>query len=268
MKKIIYISIIFTFLAACTQKNSDFFPSETSTSETLSGQTIKYNIQLSSAANTPDSTFSVKGTIAYLNMNDSIYTDTANTEGLLTFGHLADGEISVHLENPNFFSYSYIIKLKSDTIIYNTKNYRNVSTIVKLLPKSTQTQGFVTGILQADTNALINGNENINQNISLFATLSDSTQKSFAQPFKQQNIVDAWFELPLFYTLSNKNNFTLELPATNQGLNWLISADNFVAQKVTPSDTITSVYNLNPVEIKLHPQSNTALKLIFIEINK
>lgn len=264
MKKLIYISIIFSFLAACTQKNSDFFP-ETPVNENLSGQTIKYNIQLSSAANTPDSTLSVQGTIAYLNMNDSIYTDTANADGLLTFGHLADGEISVHLENPNFYSYSYIIKLKSDTTIYNTQNYRNVSTLVKLLPKSTQTQGIVTGIIQADTNALINGNENINQNITLFATLSDSTQKSFAQAFNQQNIIDAWFELPLFYTYSSKENFSLQLPATNQGLNWLISADNFVAQKVTPSDTITSIYGLNPVEINLYPQSNTALKLIFIE---
>ncbi len=266
IKRVIIFLVSLVFMSACTQKNADFFPVESKTSnESLNGRAIKYNILLSSAANSTDSIYSTKGAIAHLTMNDWVYTDTADENGILTFGHLAAGNIVVRIEDSLFYTYNYIINLNADTsTIFDTQNFRNISTIVRLLPKANLLSGKLSGFIQADTNLQVIGLENVARNLSIHARLSDSVQMLFAGISENQNILDAWFEFPAFFATAQSGFFTFNLPVSSQGLEWQISADAFVGGFINATgDTSIVLFSTQGTRVPVYPFSESVCKIVY-----
>jgi hypothetical protein len=263
---ILAISLLSLTFSACKDKNENFFPTPES-HDNISGTTIKYTIQLSSGANPADSVLSVFGAKVILNMNDSVYQKTVDSTGMISFNNLADGNLVVRIEHPLFYTYNYIVDLHPDSTHYNSTNYRNVSDIVRLVPKTNILAATLQGNFYADIDQTQTGYEKAPQGISLNVLLSDSSQNTLAQISDGGNILDSWLEMPALSTQTNATgSYSLRLPVANIGLKYIIRPANFYALRTDAlGNQANALFQVNSKEIELYTPQNQWLNFYYTE---
>ncbi len=267
-KLIVKISLYFILsivFISCTDKNEGFFPAEI-VSDNISGRTIKYTLQLSAAANPTDTIYSLYGAKVFLAMNDTVFVKEADSVAMLSFGNLADGNIVVRIEHPNFYTYNYIVNLKAqDSIDFSSTNFRNASSIIQLVPKIDVLSASVQGHFYADLDLSQAGFENIGAGVGVGAYLSDSTQISLAEVSQGSSILDAWLELPSFYTQSNASGeFRIELPVASRGLNYIFTCDNLYSNQVDAlGNNVNTLFYTTVKEQHVFPYSDIWLDFYY-----
>lgn len=227
---LLFFFILMFLATSCTDKNESFFPAPID-EDAISGKTIKYTIQLVSAANSGSDVFTLNKAKVFLVMNDSVYAEMADSSGIVSFGNLADGLINVRIVHQNFYTFNYLLNLKaSDSISYESGNFRNVASLVRMLPKADLISAQLSVKLLADLNETNTTLEFAPLNTGVSAFLSDSVQMALASVSAKSTILEAWLEMPTFYAQSDaQGELTLQLPVSSQGLEYNIVCEDFYA---------------------------------------
>lgn len=265
MKKTILLSILIVIaILSCKKANV----TDDTYSDNIDGVRIRYVVSVvdGSTASAKSET-SIQNAVVCMVVNDSVYEIAVDKNGIAIFNNLFAGNALVQVKCEGYTTANLIVDLKAlpDTVnIYDATNRRIVSNIISIFPTTGDNLANISGKIYADLDFTNAGEEAVSTNLNIRAAVDPDDLYSFVDHSGSGSILDLSYEGFLVSTNSQSGTYSLSLPATTTGLNYIITADDFEYQSIiTSSETERHVYRLSPDTISVQTASNYIRDLHF-----
>lgn len=265
MKKTILLSILIVIaILSCKKANV----TDDTYSDNIEGVRIRYVVSVvdGSTASAKSET-SIQNAVVCMVVNDSVYEIAVDKNGIAIFNNLFAGNALVQVKCEGYTTANLIVDLKAlpDTVnIYDATNRRIVSNIISIFPTTGDNLANVSGKIYADLDFTNAGEEAVSTNLNIRAVVDPDDLYSFVDHSGSGRILDLSYEGFLVSTNSQSGAYSLSLPATTTGLNYIITSDDFEYQSIiTSSETERHVYRLSPDTISVQTAGNYIRDLHF-----
>jgi len=259
-KLISFILIVFCIflLFSCTKENPLF---EKQTEE----GTFIYSIKVLNAEDLIYKTESgLENIEVSISINDSVYTDTTNAEGFVTFFNVPQTYIPVSVKNKAYTGAEILVNLNLDSAFQN-KGIVYVSTKIALLPLKSEKPAKISGKILADLNLTNSELETYSNPINISANIPANSLKNFVEQQGFGKIEEIFYSNSSFFTKSNSSGeYSFEIPAIPNGLDIIISGDDFRSNQTGADGKITEkVFENKPDTIKIYPNITKIHDIIY-----
>lgn len=244
-KGLIMFVLVALFSTACTKSNEEpeAKPSE---NDWLDGRTIRYTVMVVSPVGDQQKTsVGIDSAIVSLVMNDSVYNRATNKDGIAKFHNLASGIVAVKITHPKYTTTNMIVDItaQNDKEHYDTKNLRNASTMVAMFPTDGKNMAIVSGKALADLDLTTPGLEIAPKGLQISSHIYQKQLINYANHTGEGKILSILCQTKHNTTTTNANgDFTIKVPASQQGLKVVLICDDFAYSQTTATGKQRHVY--------------------------
>ncbi len=259
---IVIILVIFT--ASCAKENI----TPEAPKDSISGRKIRYTVSVINGSKTVGKSITpIKANVSLV-MDDSIYVKETDSLGIVYFDYLFAGNVIVKVSCEGYTSVNCAVDLNArpDTAnIYDATNLRNVSTVIPIFQTSNEVLATIKGKAFADLDLTQNGLEYAPANTHIFARIGSRSIQNYINTSVAGGITELSYEGMETSCLTDEyGNFELQLPASADGFEVYISADDFAYNQIITSGlTERKIYKLPTDSITIYPGSTKIKDLIF-----
>jgi hypothetical protein len=224
---ILITSVFFLSINSCTKDNI----TEAEKTDSILGRKIRYTVMVYNASeNVKKSSVIMDSVLVSLVMNDSIYKEYTDSNGIVSFNNIAAGYVAVSVTSPHFTDVNYIanLTLKADTNLYDNTNLRNASSLIAIFSLNSEFMATISGYLYIPKNEEINEYEKLLTPVKIRANICDSNIYKYSQHTGSGGIEQMVYNNFYSQTISDNNGYySLKLPTNLSGIKLCIEADDF-----------------------------------------
>lgn len=232
--KQIFLTLFIAFLlGACAKENIIQKP----TKDDISGRKIRYVVHIVSSDNiVSKNSISIDSAKVSIVVDGKTQTQVVDSQHFAVFDYLYSGNAIVKIQCNGFTSVGYIVDLRASNdsnAYYDSQNYRIVSTIVTLLPLQSKGTSTIFGNAYAQLDLTTPEFEIAFENLNISATILSNDLKTLVQHSDDGKITNLYYsDVSISSKTKSDGSFQLIVPTTNNGLHYIIRADDFFANQL------------------------------------